>query len=72
MTSGRHPLVGRALVNRIWMHHFGRGLVNTPGEFGKMGARRGMDIIPVDVKDAVSKNRTVDMGIYDIAKVFFG
>ena len=42
------------------------------GEFGKMVALRGMDIIPVDVKDAVSKNRTVDMGIYDIAKVFFG
>ena len=42
------------------------------GEFGKMVALRGMDIIPVDVKDAVSKNRTVDMGLYDIAKVFFG
>ena len=39
LTSGRHPLVGRALVNRIWMHHFGRGLVNTPGEFGKMGEK---------------------------------
>ncbi len=37
LTSGRHPLVGRALVNRIWLHHFGRGLVNTPGDFGRMG-----------------------------------
>ncbi len=27
---------------------------------------------PVDLKDAVSKNRTVDMRLYDIAKVFFG
>jgi hypothetical protein len=29
-------------------------------------------VIPIDVKDAVSKLRTVDMGLYDIAKVFFG
>jgi hypothetical protein len=39
LTSGRHPLVGRVLVNRFWMHHFGRGLVATPGDFGYLGAR---------------------------------
>lgn len=37
LTSGEHPLVARVLVNRIWMHHFGRGLVSTPGDFGKLG-----------------------------------
>lgn len=42
------------------------------GEFGKMVALRGTEIVPVEIKDAVSKNRTVDMGLYDIAKVFFG
>jgi hypothetical protein len=39
LTSGQHPLVGRVLVNRFWMHHFGRGLVATPGDFGFLGSR---------------------------------
>ncbi len=39
LTEGRHPLVSRVFVNRIWKDHFGRGLVNTPGDFGWMGER---------------------------------
>jgi hypothetical protein len=39
LMSGKHPLVGRVLVNRIWLHHFGRGLVATPADFGRMGER---------------------------------
>ncbi len=39
LTSGQHPLAGRVLVNRIWMHHFGRGIVGTPGDFGSQGER---------------------------------
>lgn len=37
LTGGQHPLLARVLVNRIWMHHFGRAIVGTPGEFGKLG-----------------------------------
>jgi hypothetical protein len=39
LVDGRHPLVGRVLANRIWLHHFGRGLVDTPGDFGVLGTR---------------------------------
>ncbi len=39
LVDGRHPLVGRVLVNRIWMHHFGRGLVESAGDFGALGTR---------------------------------
>lgn len=37
LTSGVHPLFGRVMANRIWMHHFGKGLVDTPAEFGRLG-----------------------------------
>lgn len=37
LTSGTHPLFGRVMANRIWMHHFGKALVETPAEFGRLG-----------------------------------
>jgi len=39
LTDGSHPLLARVIVNRVWLHHFGRGLVATPGDFGFLGAR---------------------------------
>jgi hypothetical protein len=39
LTSGTHPLTTRVLVNRIWHHHFGRGIVGTVADFGHLGDR---------------------------------
>ena len=38
LTHPQNPLTWRSAVNRIWQHHFGRGLVETPNDFGRMGA----------------------------------
>ncbi|MEO1994845.1 MAG: PSD1 and planctomycete cytochrome C domain-containing protein, partial [Planctomycetaceae bacterium] len=39
LTSGQHRLVPRVIVNRIWMHHFGQGIVPTPSDFGRLGTQ---------------------------------
>jgi len=39
LTDGKHPLTTRVLVNRIWNHHFGRGIVASLGDFGHLGDR---------------------------------
>src|SRR5262249_54022949 len=38
LADGRNPLTWRSLVNRVWHYHFGRGIVDTPGDFGRNGS----------------------------------
>src|SRR5262249_7623526 len=39
ITSRDNPLTARVLVNRLWQHHFGTGLADTPSDLGKNGGR---------------------------------
>jgi hypothetical protein len=38
IASKNNPLTARVMVNRIWQHHFGDGIVSTPDDFGAMGS----------------------------------
>ncbi len=39
ITSPENPLTARVMMNRIWQHHFGRGIVSTTSDFGELGQR---------------------------------
>jgi mono/diheme cytochrome c family protein len=39
IADDRNPLTWRSIVNRVWHYHFGRGIVDTPSDFGRNGSR---------------------------------
>ncbi len=39
IANPENPLTARVIANRVWLHHFGQGIVRTPSNFGQMGDR---------------------------------
>lgn len=39
LAAPENPLTWRSVVNRVWAHHFGRGICDTPNDFGRMGGK---------------------------------
>ncbi len=67
--GGSPTAYDRILATRFGV--FAMDLVHK-GEYGKMAALKGNDIVAVDIEDAVSELKKVDMRIYEIASIFFG
>lgn len=56
ITDKNNPLTWRSIVNRVWLYHFGQGLVATPNDFGRMGGKPShpelLDWLAVEFRDS--------------------
>lgn len=57
LTSPDNPLTARVIVNRLWQHHFGQGLSDTPSDFGVMGSTpRHEELLDWLAKELISQD----------------
>ncbi len=56
LASRDNPLTWRSMANRAWLYHFGRGIVDTPNDFGRMGQTPShpelLDWLAVELRDS--------------------
>ncbi|QJW99520.1 PSD1 and planctomycete cytochrome C domain-containing protein [Frigoriglobus tundricola] len=59
LTDPSNPLVARVIVNRLWKHHFGEGIVRSPDDFGRQGqAPTHPDLLDWLARELVAPERT--------------
>jgi hypothetical protein len=58
----QHPLTWRSIANRLWQHHMGRGIVDSPNDFGRMGQLPShpelLDWLACEIRDGRAGNTT--------------
>lgn len=63
ITDLHHPLTWRSIVNRVWQYHFGRGIVDSPNDFGRMGSLPShpelLDWLAVEFRDGGQSLKTL-------------
>lgn len=63
LTDPANPLTWRSIVNRIWQYHFGRAIVDTPNDFGRMGQTPShpelLDWLAVEFRDGGQSFKTL-------------
>lgn len=63
MTDTKNPLLWRSIVNRVWQYHFGRGIVDTTGDFGHMGGNPShpelLDYLAQSFRDSGGKMKSL-------------
>ena len=60
MTQKDHPLTSRVMVNRIWRGHFGRGIVPSVDNFGRLGEKPSNQPLLDWLALAIHRERLVD------------
>jgi hypothetical protein len=63
LTDQRNPLLWRSMVNRVWLYHFGRGIVDSPNDLGRMGQAPShpelLDYLAIEFRDQGQSLKTL-------------